>query len=86
MRTKHSCNKVVQELEKAEIKAETIHSNKSQAHRERALLNFKKGRLTVLVATDIAARGLDIKALDVVVNYDLPETPETYIHRIGRTG
>lgn len=86
MRTKHSCNKVVQELEKAEIKAEAIHSNKSQAHRERALLNFKKGRLTVLVATDIAARGLDIKALDVVVNYDLPETPETYIHRIGRTG
>ena len=86
MRTKHSCNRVVQELVKAEIKAEAIHSNKSQAHRERALLNFKKGRLTVLVATDIAARGLDIKALDVVVNYDLPETPETYIHRIGRTG
>lgn len=86
MRTKHTANKLVTELLKANVTAEPIHGNKSQSARERALLNFKKGKTTVLVATDIAARGIDIEALSFVVNYDLPETPETYIHRIGRTG
>lgn len=86
MRTKHSANRLALELSKEGIKAESIHSDRTQYQRERALLSFKKGRTKVLVATDIAARGLDIKALDVVINYDLPETPETYIHRIGRTG
>lgn len=86
MRTKHTANKLVTELLKANVSAEPIHGNKSQSARERALLNFKKGKTQVLVATDIAARGIDIEALSFVVNYDLPETPETYIHRIGRTG
>ncbi len=86
MRTKHTANRLVTELTKANVSAEPIHGNKSQSARERALLNFKKGRTTVLVATDIAARGIDIEALSFVVNYDLPETGETYIHRMGRTG
>lgn len=86
MRTKHTANKLVLELTKANVTSEPIHGNKSQSARERALENFKKGKTQVLVATDIAARGIDIDALSFVVNYDLPETPETYIHRIGRTG
>lgn len=86
MRTKHTANKLVTELTKANVTAEPIHGNKSQSARERALSNFKKGKTTVLVATDIAARGIDIEALGFIVNYDLPETGETYIHRIGRTG
>ncbi|CCV64623.1 ATP-dependent RNA helicase, superfamily II [Alteracholeplasma palmae J233] len=85
-KTKHGANKVVKELLKNNITAEPIHGNKSQAARERALLNFKNRKTQVLVATDIAARGLDIKQLSFVINYDLPDTPETYIHRIGRTG
>ncbi len=86
MRTKHTANRLVTELIKENVSAEPIHGNKSQSARERALENFKKGKTQVLVATDIAARGIDIDSLSYVVNYDLPETPETYIHRIGRTG
>jgi ATP-dependent RNA helicase RhlE len=85
-RTKQNANRLVKTLVDNKISAEPIHGNKSQAARERALLNFKKGRTKILVATDIAARGLDIDALSFVFNYELPEVPETYIHRIGRTG
>lgn len=85
-KTKHGANKVAKDLLAAGMTAEPIHGNKSQAARERALLNFKKGKTRVLVATDIAARGLDIDKLSYVFNFDLPDTPETYIHRIGRTG
>ena len=85
-RTKQGANKVTKELQDKGIRAEAIHGNKSQNARERALENFKKGKINVLVATDIAARGIDIEALAYVFNYDLPEVPETYIHRIGRTG
>lgn len=85
-RTKHGANKIVKELLGADINAEAIHGNKSQSAREKALANFKSGRTKVLVATDIAARGIDIEALSYVFNYDLPEVPEIYIHRIGRTG
>ncbi len=85
-RTKHGANKIVRLLGKAEIKAEAIHGNKSQTARQRALGNFKNGSTQVLVATDIAARGIDVEELALVVNYDLPNVPETYVHRIGRTG
>ena len=85
-RTKHGANKIVRFLGKAHIEAEAIHSNKSQAARQKALGNFKKGRTKVLVATDIAARGIDVDDLSYVINYDLPNIPETYVHRIGRTG
>lgn len=85
-RTKHQANRVCEFLVKSNITAEPIHGNKSQAARERALNNFKAGKTRVLVATDIAARGIDIGGLTHVINYDLPELPETYIHRIGRTG
>ncbi|QWX85596.1 DEAD/DEAH box helicase [Cellulophaga sp. HaHaR_3_176] len=85
-RTKHGANKIVKLLDKAEISAAAIHGNKSQTARQNALKDFKDGKLTVLVATDIAARGIDIDALSLVVNYDLPNVPETYVHRIGRTG
>lgn len=84
-RTKHNANKLVKALLLENIKAEPIHGNKSQSAREKALSNFKKGQTKVLVATDIASRGIDIEKLDYVINYDLPETAETYIHRIGRT-
>jgi ATP-dependent RNA helicase RhlE len=84
-RTKHGANKVVQQLERARIHAEAIHGNKSQTARERALANFKNGKTRVLVATDIAARGLDVDDITHVINYDLPNEPETYVHRIGRT-
>jgi ATP-dependent RNA helicase RhlE len=77
---------VVRDLGKASIKADAIHGNKSQASRENALRNFKNGRLKVLVATDIAARGIDIDDLTHVINFDMPNVPETYVHRIGRTG
>jgi len=76
----------VKMLSKASIRSEAIHGNKSQNARQRALGNFKTGRSRVLVATDIAARGIDIDDLSLVVNYDLPNIPETYVHRIGRTG
>jgi ATP-dependent RNA helicase RhlE len=85
-RTKHGADKIVKMLSKASIKSEAIHGNKSQNARVRALGNFKSGRSKVLVATDIAARGIDIDDLSLVVNYDLPNIPETYVHRIGRTG
>lgn len=85
-RTKHGADKIVKLLRREEIRAEAIHGNKSQNARQRALSNFKNGRTTVLVATDIAARGIDVSALELVINYDLPNVPETYVHRIGRTG
>ena len=84
-RTKHGANKVVQRLEAGRIHAEAIHGNKSQTAREAALKNFKSGRTRVLVATDIAARGLDVDEISHIINYDLPNEPETYVHRIGRT-
>lgn len=85
-RTKHGANKIVKKLESAKITAEAIHGNKSQTAREKALANFKSGKTKVLVATDIAARGIDVSGLSLVINYDLPNIPETYVHRIGRTG
>ena len=85
-RTKHGANRIAQDLVKRGITAAAIHGNKSQTARQQALADFKAGKLTALIATDIAARGIDIDALNWVVNYDLPEVPETYIHRIGRTG
>jgi ATP-dependent RNA helicase RhlE len=85
-RTKHGANKITEELVKAGISAEAIHGNKSQSARQSALANFKSGKTRVLVATDIAARGIDVVELPLVINFDLPEVPETYIHRIGRTG
>jgi ATP-dependent RNA helicase RhlE len=85
-RTKHGANRLTQQLERAGITAMAIHGNKSQNARERALEEFKEGKVRVLVATDIAARGLDIEALPHVVNYDLPHVAEDYVHRIGRTG
>ncbi len=85
-RTKHGANKIAQELTKAGISAAAIHGNKSQTARQQALGDFKAGRVKVLAATDIAARGLDIEELSHVFNYNLPDVPETYVHRIGRTG
>ncbi|UYZ63888.1 DEAD/DEAH box helicase [Hymenobacter weizhouensis] len=85
-RTKHGADKVVKTLAKANIPAEAIHGNKSQNHRQRALSNFKAGTTRVLVATDIAARGIDVDELTHVINYEIPNEPETYVHRIGRTG
>ncbi|MDH3993190.1 MAG: DEAD/DEAH box helicase [Gammaproteobacteria bacterium] len=85
-RTKHGANRLAQSLEKAGINAAAIHGNKSQGARTRALAGFKDGNIRVLVATDIAARGLDIEQLPQVVNFDLPNVPEDYVHRIGRTG
>ncbi|MDB5774714.1 MAG: rhlE2 [Herbaspirillum sp.] len=85
-RTKHGANKLVEQLEKDGISGMAIHGNKSQSARTRALSEFKDGSLQVLVATDIAARGIDIDMLPHVVNYDLPNVPEDYVHRIGRTG
>ena len=85
-RTKHGANKVAADLVKSGIGSEAIHGNKSQNARQAALSGFKNGRIRVLVATDIAARGIDIDDLTHVVNYDLPNIPETYVHRIGRTG
>lgn len=85
-RTKYGADKIVKMLAKSSIRSEAIHGNKSQNARQRALGNFKSGRSRVLVATDIAARGIDIDDLSLVVNYDLPNIPETYVHRIGRTG
>jgi len=85
-RTKHGADRVVRRLVRADIAAEAIHSNKSQVTRLRALENFRSGKTRVLVATDIAARGLDVDDITHVFNYDLPNESETYIHRIGRTG
>jgi ATP-dependent RNA helicase RhlE len=85
-RTKHGADKIVRFLKKANITCDAIHGNKSQSARQRALGHFKDGKTHVLVATDIAARGIDVEELALVVNYDLPNIPETYVHRIGRTG
>jgi len=85
-RTKHSANKLTSKLIDSGISADAIHGNKSQSARSKALADFKKGSLQVLVATDIVARGLDIQSLPYVVNFELPQAPEDYIHRIGRTG
>ncbi len=85
-RTKHGANRLSQKLEKARITSAAIHGNKSQGARTKALAGFKSGKVRVLVATDIAARGLDIPLLPHVINYELPNIPEDYVHRIGRTG
>jgi ATP-dependent RNA helicase RhlE len=85
-RTKHGADKVVDQLEKEGIAADAIHGNKSQSARQRALSDFRRGKLRVLVATDIASRGIDVDGISHVINYDLPTEPEAYVHRIGRTG
>jgi ATP-dependent RNA helicase RhlE len=85
-RTKHGADRVVKDLDKAGIKAAAIHGNKSQNARQNALNDFKSGKIKVLLATDIASRGIDIDSLSHVINYELPNVPETYVHRIGRTG
>lgn len=85
-RTKHGADRLVKQLGRAGISAAAIHGNKSQNARQRALDDFKNSRIRVLIATDIAARGIDIDELPHVVNYELPNVPETYVHRIGRTG
>ncbi|HKG95822.1 MAG TPA: DEAD/DEAH box helicase [Gemmatimonadaceae bacterium] len=85
-RTKHGADRVVQHLERAGVSATAMHADKSQVQRTRALADFKDGRVRVLVATDIAQRGLDISGITHVINYDVPQQPEDYVHRIGRTG
>lgn len=85
-RTKHGANKIVKKLDQAGIRSAAIHGNKSQTARQKALGAFKDGKLKVLIATDIAARGIDVEELSLVINYDLPNVSETYVHRIGRTG
>ncbi len=85
-RTKHGADKIAKTLNRKGIDCEAIHGNKSQGARQRALTNFKSGATRVIVATDIAARGIDIANLELVINYDLPDVAETYVHRIGRTG
>ncbi len=84
-KTKHGANKIVDYLDKSSIAVAAIHGNKSQGAREKALLNFREGKVQALVATDIAARGIDITAISHVINYDVPMDPESYVHRIGRT-
>ncbi len=83
---KHGANRLVERLEQDRIRADAIHGNKSQGARQRALEDFRTGKIRVLVATDIAARGIDVQVLEYVINFDLPNVPETYVHRIGRTG
>lgn len=85
-RTKHGADKVVKDLDKIGIRAAAIHGNKSQNARQKALSDFKSSQIRILVATDIAARGIDVEDLSHVINYELPNVPETYVHRIGRTG
>ncbi len=85
-RTKYGADKITKFLKKVDIHSEAIHGNKSQNQRQKALLNFKEGKTKILVATDIAARGIDVSDLALVVNFDLPNIAETYVHRIGRTG
>jgi ATP-dependent RNA helicase RhlE len=84
-RTKHGANRVAEHLSRGGVRADAIHGNKSQSARQRAIAGFRDGRLRVLVATDIAARGIDIDGITHVINYELPNVPETYVHRIGRT-
>ncbi|MDR0544118.1 MAG: DEAD/DEAH box helicase [Odoribacteraceae bacterium] len=85
-RTKHGADKIARVLSRAGIGSEALHGDKSQNARERALANFKSGKTRVMIATDIAARGIDVIDLPLVINYDLPDVPETYVHRVGRTG
>ena len=85
MRTKHGCDRLIKSLDHAGIDAVAIHGNKSQPQREKALNAFRKGGVSVLVATDIAARGIDVSGVSHVFNYELPNVPEQYVHRIGRT-
>jgi ATP-dependent RNA helicase RhlE len=85
-RTKHGADRVAKDLAKAGVHALAIHGDKSQNARQTALSNFKSGKTRVLVATDIAARGIDVDSLSHVINFELPNVPETYVHRIGRTG
>ena len=85
-RTKHGADKITRNLKSKNINAAAIHGNKAQNHRQKVLSQFKEGTIRVLVATDIAARGIDIDKLQYVINYDVPEDPETYVHRIGRSG
>jgi ATP-dependent RNA helicase RhlE len=85
-RTKHRANRLAESLVRSGVNAERIHGNRSQAQRTQALAGFKRGRYPVLVATDIAARGIDVEALSHVINFDVPAAPEDYIHRVGRTG
>jgi ATP-dependent RNA helicase RhlE len=85
-RTKHGADRVVKQLRGVGISAEAIHGNKSQANRQRTLAAFKSSQIAVLVATDVAARGIDIDGVTHVFNFDLPTEPETYVHRVGRTG
>ena len=85
-RTKYGADKIAKELHRANIKSDAIHGNKTQSARQKALNNFKEGKIRVLVATDIAARGIDVDDLSHVINFELPNIPETYVHRIGRTG
>ncbi|MEQ8193360.1 MAG: DEAD/DEAH box helicase, partial [Rhodospirillales bacterium] len=84
-KTKHRANRVAEHLDKAGVSAEAIHGNKSQGARQRALERFRSGQARVLVATDIAARGIDVEHVSHVINYELPNVPESYVHRIGRT-
>lgn len=86
LRTKHGANRITGDLIKSGVQAQAIHGNKSQNARQLALNNFKAKKIRVLVATDIAARGIDVEDLSLVINFDLPDVPETYVHRIGRTG
>ena len=86
MRTKQGCSRLTRELQRAGIKADAIHGDKSQLDRIKALEAFKGGQTDALIATDVAARGLDVDDLPYVINYELPHTPEDYVHRIGRTG
>jgi len=85
-RTKHGANRVAEQLERARIGAAAIHGNKSQGARERALDAFRRGSTRVLIATDVAARGIDVQGVSHVINFDLPNEAESYVHRIGRTG
>jgi ATP-dependent RNA helicase RhlE len=85
-RTKHGADKIAKTLNRRHINCEAIHGNKSQNARQTALNNFKSGKTKIIIATDIAARGIDVQDLGVVINYDLPDVAETYVHRIGRTG
>ena len=85
-RTKHGANRLSKQLDRASVRTEAIHGNKSQRAREQALANFKRGKTRVLVATDIAARGIDVENISHVINFDLPNETESYVHRIGRTG
>jgi len=85
-RTKHGADRIVRKLQKKNISSAAIHGDKSQNNRQKALQSFKKSTIRVLVATDIAARGIDINKLRYVINYDIPNEPETYVHRIGRCG